>query len=203
MVHPHYVSTNASIISHDRCVHRQQDFFIISPALNMYGVAVSRCNWGQNRGYEYVIASYAILQDVVTYSCPRYTRLAHYSLGKYDAKNRTQTLCNALKTVLVRHLFGSSLVTVVTDILQSIAAHFKTLFLIKTLIFLAATKQLKEHLFLSVCLSVCPSVCLPHHFNYVSVIVLSRNFQELLPMTEVMSMQKVKVIGQRSRSQRS
>ena len=30
-----------------------------------------------------------------------------------------------------------------------------------------------------------------------------KNFQELLPMTEVISMQKVKVIGQRSRSQRS
>ena len=34
-------------------------------------------------------------------------------------------------------------------------------------------------------------------------IVSSWNFQELLPMTEVMSMQKVKVRGQRSRSQRS
>ena len=48
-----------------------------------------------------------------------------------------------------------------------------------------------------------PSVCLSHLFHYVPVIVSSRNFQELLPMTEVMSMQKVKVIGQRSRSQRS
>ena len=34
-----------------------------------------------------------------------------------------------------------------------------------------------------------------------SFILTKQNFQELLPMTEVMSMQKVKVIGQRSRSQ--
>ena len=40
------------------------------------------------------------------------------------------------------------------------------------------------------------SVCLSHLFDYVPIIVSSRNFQELLPMTEVMSMQKVKVKGQ-------
>ena len=51
----------------------------------------------------------------------------------------------------------------------------------------------------SVCLSVCPS----HLFDYVPIIVSSWNFQELLPMTNVRSMQKVKVRGQRSRSQRS
>ena len=51
----------------------------------------------------------------------------------------------------------------------------------------------------SVRLSVRPS----HLFDYVPIIISSRNFQELLPMTEVMSMQTVKVIGQRSRSQRS
>ena len=51
--------------------------------------------------------------------------------------------------------------------------------------------------------SVCLSVCLSHLFDYVPIIVSSWNFQELLPMTEVMSMQKVKVRGQRSRSQRS
>ena len=39
--------------------------------------------------------------------------------------------------------------------------------------------------------------------RYVPIIVSSWNFQELLPTTEVMSMQKVKVKGQRSRSQRS
>ena len=59
----------------------------------------------------------------------------------------------------------------------------------------------------SVCPSVCPSVrlsvCPSHLFDYVPIIVSSRNFQELLPMTEVMSMQKVKVKGQRSRSQKS
>ena len=42
-----------------------------------------------------------------------------------------------------------------------------------------------------------------HLFHYVPIIVSSWNFQELLLMTEVMSMQKVKVGGQRSRSQRS
>ena len=49
--------------------------------------------------------------------------------------------------------------------------------------------------------SVHPSVCLSHLFHYVPIIVSSWNFQELLPMTKMMSMQKVKVRGQRSRSQ--
>ena len=56
---------------------------------------------------------------------------------------------------------------------------------------------------LSVRLSVCPSVCLSHLFHHVPIIVSSWNFQELLPWSKVMSMQKVKVRGQRSRSQRS
>ena len=51
--------------------------------------------------------------------------------------------------------------------------------------------------------SVCPSVCLSHLFDYVAIILSSWKFQELLPMTKVRSMQKVKVRGQRSRSQRS
>ena len=51
----------------------------------------------------------------------------------------------------------------------------------------------------SVCLPVCLSVCLWHLFDYVPIIVSSWNFRELLPMTEVTSMQKVKVWGQRSR----
>ena len=87
------------------------------------------------------------------------------------------------------------------------------------LLFLAATKQLYEWYFLSVCpsvrLSVCPSVhlsvCpsvrlsvrLSHLFDYVTIIVSSWNFQELSHWTRVRSMQKVKVRGQRSRSQRS
>ena len=45
-------------------------------------------------------------------------------------------------------------------------------------------------------LSVRPSVCLSHLFHHVPVIVSSWNFQELLPMTKVISMQKVKVKGQ-------
>ena len=59
-------------------------------------------------------------------------------------------------------------------------------------LFLAVTKQLYQRFSLSVRLSVCPS----HLFGYVPIIISSRNFQELLPMTEVMSMQKVKVKGQ-------
>ena len=71
------------------------------------------------------------------------------------------------------------------------------------LAFLAATKQLYEWYFLSVCPSVCPSVRLSHLFDYVPIIVSSWNFQELSHWTRVRSMQKVKVRGQRSRSQRS
>ena len=60
---------------------------------------------------------------------------------------------------------------------------------------------------LSVCpfvrLSVSPSVRLSHLFDYVPIIVSSWNFQELSHWTRVRSMQKVKVRGQRSRSQRS
>ena len=55
----------------------------------------------------------------------------------------------------------------------------------------------------SVCLSVCPSVRLSHLFDYVPIIVSSWNFQELSHWTRVRSMQKVKVRGQRSRSERS
>ena len=54
----------------------------------------------------------------------------------------------------------------------------------------------------SVYLSVCLSVRLSHFFHYVTFIVSSWKFQELLPLTKVRSMQKVEVRGQRSRSQR-
>ena len=55
---------------------------------------------------------------------------------------------------------------------------------------------------LSIVQSLHPSV---RHtfFHYVPIIVSSWNFQELLPLTEVISMQEVKVRGQRSRVQRS
>ena len=56
---------------------------------------------------------------------------------------------------------------------------------------------------ISVCLSVRLSVRLSNLFDNVLLIVATWNFQELIPFTEVMSMQKVKVRGQRSRSQRS
>ena len=72
------------------------------------------------------------------------------------------------------------------------------------LLFLAATKQLYDWFSPSVCPSVRPlSVRLSHLFHHVPIIVSSWNFQELLPWPEVMSMQKVKIRGQRSRSQRS
>ena len=58
--------------------------------------------------------------------------------------------------------------------------------------FLAATKQLYKWYFPFVRLSV----CLSHLFDYVPIIVSSWNFQELLPMTNVRSMKKVKVKGQ-------
>ena len=60
-------------------------------------------------------------------------------------------------------------------------------------IFSCDQAALRTHL--SVRLSVRPSVC-HTFFHCVPVIVSSQNVQELLPMTEVMSMQKVKVKGQ-------
>ena len=71
------------------------------------------------------------------------------------------------------------------------------------LLLLTATKQLYDWFSPSVRLSVRASVGPSHFFNHVPIIVSSCNFQELLPMTKVTSMQKVKVRGQRSRSQRS
>ena len=62
--------------------------------------------------------------------------------------------------------------------------------------FLAATKQLYKWYFPSVRLSVCPSVCPSHLFDYVPIIGSSWNFQELLPMTNVRS---AKGQGQRSK----
>ena len=53
----------------------------------------------------------------------------------------------------------------------------------------------------SVCLSVRPSVRLSQSFHYVPIIVSSWNFLELLPITNVRSMQKVKVKGQSHRGQ--
>ena len=66
-------------------------------------------------------------------------------------------------------------------------------------LFLAGTKQLYDWFSPSFCPSVCPS----HLFHHVPIIVSSWNFQELLPWSKVMSMQTVKVRGQRSRSQSS
>ena len=63
-------------------------------------------------------------------------------------------------------------------------------------IFLAATKQLYEWF----SPSVCPYIRLSH-LDYVPLIALSWNFLEWLLLTKVMSMQKFKVRGQRSRSQ--
>ena len=62
-------------------------------------------------------------------------------------------------------------------------------------LFLAAIKQFHEWF--------SPSVRLSHLFHYGPILVSSWNFQELLPMTELMSTQKAKIRGQRSRSQRS
>ena len=49
--------------------------------------------------------------------------------------------------------------------------------------------------------SVCPSDCLSHFFDNVPVIVVSWTFQEWLLLIKVIPIQKVKVKGQRSRSQ--
>ena len=60
--------------------------------------------------------------------------------------------------------------------------------------------QLYEHF----CQSACPSICLLSHlFHYVPINISLWNCPGWLPMTKVMSVQKIKVIGQRSRSQRS
>ena len=56
-----------------------------------------------------------------------------------------------------------------------------------------------------VCLSVCLFVCPSHLFDYVPIFVSSWNFQELLPMTKVTSMQikrsRSEVKGQGHRGQ--
>ena len=62
--------------------------------------------------------------------------------------------------------------------------HHFTSSLVTTPRFLAATRQLYEWYFLSVCLSVRPS----HLFDYVPIIASSWNFQELSPWTRVTSM---------------
>ena len=62
--------------------------------------------------------------------------------------------------------------------------------------FLAGTKQLWTVMF--ICLPVCHTF-----FHYVSLVVSPWNFRDLLPLTKVMSIHKVKVRGQRSKSQRS
>ena len=60
--------------------------------------------------------------------------------------------------------------------------------------FLAATKQLYKNT--SVRPSVCLSVCHTFFTMFLSLYVSSWNFQKLLPMTKVISIQKVKVRGQ-------
>ena len=54
---------------------------------------------------------------------------------------------------------------------------------------------------LSVCLLVCLSVRQPHLLYKVAGIISSWHFQEQIPLTEVMSMQKAKVICQILKSQ--
>ena len=88
------------------------------------------------------------------------------------------------------------------------------IFEVQHLVYLNTTSMLQPCIFscnqaaLWMVQSVCPSVRQPvclsaTPFHYVPVIVSSWNFQKLLSLTEVMSMRKVKVGGQRSRSQRS
>ena len=68
---------------------------------------------------------------------------------------------------------------------------FKWIFLLKKIL----------SVFLTVCLVFLAVPVTP--FHYVPIMVSSRNFQEWLPMIEVMYMQKFKVRGQMSRLQRS
>ena len=62
-------------------------------------------------------------------------------------------------------------------------------------------KNYSFFLFVCLCLSVCLS--LSYLFHFVPIMVSLWNFQEWLPMTEVISMQKFKVRNQKSRLQRS
>ena len=65
--------------------------------------------------------------------------------------------------------------------LPSVSLRFRQL----SQLFLAVNQQLLKRF--------SQSVCLLHPFHYVPIIVSSWNFQELLPLTKVMSMQKVEV----------
>ena len=147
----------------------------------------------------------------MTSSCS-YRHLAH------DEKHRSVDMSAGLTNCdRVTHICVSKLTTIGSDnglspgrcqaiiwtdarilLTGSLGINFHEIF-IEINNFLAATKQLNEWFSPSVCLSV----CLWRLFHYVPIIVSSWNFQGLLPMTKVMSMQKVKVRGQRSRSQRS
>ena len=66
----------------------------------------------------------------------------------------------------------------------------------KSILYLAATKQLCEWF----SPPVHPSVCRSHLFDYVSISVSSKKFEELLLMTEMMSMQKIEVRGPRGQN---
>ena len=139
------------------------------------------------------------------------TRCHWYLLIKYFLHDRVHALkyaCHLYYVPLDLTLVANKFTLIFQDC-TDIGAHNSDEFWIHELYptFFFSCDQAALQMVFSVCLSVCPSVrlsvCPSHLFDYVPIIVSSYNFQELLPMTNVSSMQKVKVRGQRSRSQRS
>ena len=126
------------------------------------------------------------------------TSLLYTALGRQRCATRPK---RALVR-LCRHRSGNDMVSIWYKII--VWTLFRNPYSLSHGDILAATRQLYKWYFPSVCLSVrlsvCPSVTPFWLCSHHRIII---NFQELLPMNKVRSMQNVKVRGQRSRSQRS
>ena len=141
--------------------------------------------------------------------CYKGTTLYMYDLFVYQTYSASFVICTPFIDYLVLYWLGTVLIWPNSSTLFHIHGHWchcqsagdvhhKNTGEYVTWVywsFSAATKQLYDWFSPSVCLSIRPSVCQSHLFHHVPIIISSWNFQELLPWTEVMSMQKVKVGG--------
>ena len=107
----------------------------------------------------------------------------HLNLNQWIIELWSLCICNII-IIVQETLYKVSAVKLILSHIHILFSYFILLYLSYIhCAFLAATKQHNEwyyHL----------SVCLSHLFDYVPIIVSSWNFQKLLPMTEVTSMQR-------------